>query len=50
VRLEPETPLTWDILFVYEDGALGCTASPRRRENKLYMPDASFEEFIAAHR
>jgi hypothetical protein len=26
-----KTPLTRDILFVYEDGALGCTASPRMR-------------------
>ena len=43
VRLEPETPLTWDILFVYEDGALGCTASPRRRISStcLTLPSRS---------
>ena len=42
------TPLTRDILFVYEDGTLLHRFT--KEEKKLYTPDASFEEFVAAHR
>jgi hypothetical protein len=48
VRLEARTPLTRDILFVYEDGTRLHRFT--KEENKLYVPDASFEEFVAAHR
>jgi hypothetical protein len=48
VRLGPGNPLTRDILFVYEDGAR--LQSFAKEENKLYIPDASSEEFVAAHR
>ena len=48
VRPGPGTPLTGDILFVYEDGTWLHRFT--KEENKLYMPEASFEEFVAAHR
>jgi hypothetical protein len=48
VRLRPGTPLTRDILFVYEDGTWLHLFT--KEENKLYMPDASFEEFVATYR
>ena len=44
----PGTPLTRDILFVYEVGTQLHRFT--KEENKLYVPDASFEEFVAAHR
>ena len=46
--LGPGTPLTRDILFVYEDGI--ALHRFTREESKFYMLDVSFEEFVAAHR
>ena len=42
------TPLTRGTLFVYKDGTWLHRFT--KEENKLYVPYASFEEFVAAHR
>ncbi len=44
----PGTPLIREALVVYEDGTWLHRFT--KEEGKLYMPDASFEEFVAAHR
>ena len=46
--LGPGTRLTRDILFFYEVGTWLHRFT--KEENKLSIPDACFEEFVAAHR
>lgn len=44
----PETPLTRDILFIYEGGTWLYRFT--KEENRLYISEVFFGEFIAARR